>query len=39
MVPKAMLHLSDASLQDLQPQVNLLERDINHGISPYIRAK
>ena len=38
-VPETMQNLSNASLQELQLQVNPLERDTNHGISLYIRAK
>ena len=38
-VPEAMLHLSNESLQELQLQMTPLERDTNHGISLYIRAK
>ena len=38
-VPEAMLHLSDASSQELQLQMNPLEQDTNHDISLYIRAK
>ena len=38
-VPETMQNLSNASLQELQLQVNPLERDTNHGISLYTRAK
>ena len=38
-VPETMQNLSNASLQELQLQVNPLERDTNHGISLYIRAQ
>ena len=38
-VPETMQNLSNASLQELQLQVNPLEWDTNHGISLYTRAK
>lgn len=38
-VPETIQNLSNASLQELQLQVNPLEWDTNHGISLYIRAK
>ena len=38
-VPETMQKLSNASLQELQLEVNPLERDTNHGISLYIRPK
>ena len=38
-VAKTIQNLSNTSLRELQLQVNPLERDTNHGISLYIRAK